>query len=154
MSNANQIRLRRVRASAFAGVMGICWLMSATAQEPAVELGKPITAQEKLLKPISEIKFENLRKSAGDEVIPDLRTLPPTTRAPDDYRVKPVMWVNANLRHRRLYFEGYCLERCGYSAEPCKQPLNSGVRFYTTAAFLPLLPFVYSPYDCFAHRVE
>lgn len=124
------------------------------AQEPAVELGQPKTTQDNLLKPLSAIRFENLRKSAGDQVIPEVRTLPASSESTEDYRLKPVMWVNANLRHRRLYFEEYCLERCSYSPEPCKQPYISGVKFYTTAAALPLLPFVYSPYDCFAHRVE
>jgi hypothetical protein len=53
----------------------------------------------------------------------------------------------ANFRHKPLYFEEPCLERCGLPY-CCCQPAASAVHFYGTALLMPVNVFCVCPCSC------
>lgn len=50
--------------------------------------------------------------------------------------------------YQPLYFEDVNLERCGYSAHCCVQPLISGAHFFGTCGILPFKMIARSPCSC------
>ena len=54
-------------------------------------------------------------------------------------------WTAPVFCHQPTYFEDTMLEQSGHERVPALQPILSGVRFFSTAAFLPYLSYVNPP---------
>jgi hypothetical protein len=108
--------------------------------------------QDKLLKPMSQIRLKHDLMETPDQVIPQPELLPAKTSSRAKPTPKSYRWVNSDLVYNRPYFEEYFLERHGCSQCLDKQPFISGARFYATATLLPVLPLFFPPRDFLSHR--
>lgn len=114
-------------------------------------LKSPSQGSKSPIKPLSEIRFER-RIDTPELTYPEIKTLP---APPPDPRVLPpvgVHWRASELHYNRPYFEEVLLERHGLSHHPRSQPVWSGLRFYSTAALLPVLRQIAPDCELYYHR--
>jgi len=98
---------------------------------------------------IREIGSERAKGSAPEDAVAGrLPSMIPLPFGPDrfgqwslDYKT----WTAPVFCHQPTYFEDTMLEQHGHERVPSLQPILSGVRFYSTAAFLPYLSYVNPP---------
>jgi hypothetical protein len=115
--------------------------------EPAIE-----SQREKIVLPALSVPNTSPRLSPG--VLPDDMVsgrLPEPIALPfgsDRFGYSASHWKTWNAPvycQQPTYFEDTMLEDHGHERFPCLQPVVSGVRFYSTAAFLPYLSYVNPP---------
>lgn len=98
---------------------------------------------------IREIGSERAKGSAPEDAVAGrLPSIIPLPYGPDrfgawslDYKT----WTAPVFCHQPTYYEDTMLEQSGHERVPALQPILSGVRFYSTAAFMPYLSYLNPP---------
>ncbi len=108
--------------------------------------------QDSPFKPLSQIRFDLSTGDDKEQRVPETKALTPTTAQAFALPPKSVQWYPSNLRYNRPYFEELLLERHGLAYRPKWQTTISAVRFFGTAALLPILRWRKGDCHMYDHR--
>ena len=98
---------------------------------------------------IRDIGSERAKGSAPEDAVagrlPNMISLPFGPDRFGQWSLDYKTWTAPVFCHQPTYFEDTMLEQHGHERVPALQPILSGVRFYSTAAFLPYLSYLNPP---------
>lgn len=98
---------------------------------------------------ISEIGSERAKGSAPEDAVagrlPGIIPLPYGADRFGAWSLDYKTWTAPVFCHQPTFYEDTMLEQSGHECVPALQPIVSGVRFYSTVAFMPYLTYLNPP---------